>query len=69
MENGQEMLTSWKENYLTRKTTIEFCKNKNMSQPIFTFAKIGPTIAQSILPTIITIWVTSFLALFNAFHV
>jgi hypothetical protein len=69
MENGQKMLTSWKENYLIRKTTIEFCQNKNTSQPISTFAKIGPTIAQSILPTIITIWVTCFFALLNAFHV
>jgi hypothetical protein len=50
------------ENYLTHKTTVEFCINKNTSQPISTFAKIGPTIAQSILPTIITIWVTCFLA-------
>jgi hypothetical protein len=55
--------------YLTPKTIIGICRNKNTSQPISTFAKIGPTIAQSILPTITTIWVTCFLALFNAFHV
>jgi hypothetical protein len=69
MENGQKMLTSWKENYLTHKTTIEFCRNKNTSQSISTFVKIGPTIAQSILPTIITMCVTCFLALLNAIQV
>jgi hypothetical protein len=63
MESGPKMLTSWKENYFTHKTTVD------TSEPVSTFAKNGPTISQNILPTIITIWVTCFLALLNAFHV
>jgi hypothetical protein len=61
----------WTKNVdIMKKNNILFIKQLLTQANLFLpLQKNGPTISQSILPTIITIWVTCFRALFNAFHV